>query len=587
MSATRSPRSARRGGLSLRIAVIGCGSIGSRHLRNLAYVGERDVLAYDSDIAAAEHAAKPYGYRAAGNLSDIWAFQPEAVLVCSPTDSHVRIAMEAARRSSHLFIEKPLSHALDHLADLRREVRGRRLISMVGCNMRFHFGPATIHKWLSDGKLGEVVSARFHTGSYLPSWRPNQDYRKSYSAGPAGGAILDCIHELDLALWMVGPARMTGASVRKATAIGLDVDGSAEILLDHDNGAVGSVHLDFVQRNYSRHIEIVGSQGAAQWDFTRRTATLYGPTGTVSETVSEPTGSTPDDMYVAEIREFLNAVKERRQAPNPIEEATRTLRIALAAKNIDRRSMHVVGIIQARMGSSRLPGKVLADLMGKPMLAHVIEGARTSKLVRRFVVATTTNRDDDAIEAYCRQVGVACFRGSENDVLDRYFQAARLEGADAVVRLTADNPLLMGEIIDDVVDAFLSQACDYASNVLEPTFPDGTDTEVFTFAALARSHKEATLPSDREHVSTYIRKGTTGFRTLSIKHVEDVSALRWTVDEPADLDFARQVMKAFHRRPTFQALLDFLGKNPRIADLNRSHQRNEGYHKSLLTDQKP
>src|SRR5215470_15506655 len=165
----------------------------------------------------------------------------------------------------------------------------------------------------------------------------------------------------------------------------------------------------------------------------------------------------------------------------------------------------VVAIIQARMGSTRLPGKVLLDIAGQPMLGRVISRVCRAKTIEQIVVATSTAAADDAVSAFCAERGIVCFRGSETDVLDRYYQAARLVQAKTIVRITADCPLLDPEVIDLTVSRFLEGGWDYISNVNPPTFPDGLDTEVFSFAALERAWREATSVTHREHVTPYLR----------------------------------------------------------------------------------
>jgi spore coat polysaccharide biosynthesis protein SpsF (cytidylyltransferase family) len=201
----------------------------------------------------------------------------------------------------------------------------------------------------------------------------------------------------------------------------------------------------------------------------------------------------------------------------------------------------VVAIVQARMGSRRLPGKVLLDIAGVPMLWHVVQRARRATTLHHVLVATSTATADDAVAAWCASTGVACWRGSEHDVLDRYYQAARQEEADVVVRLTADCPLLDPEVIDEVVTCFLTGTYDYVSNVAPPTFPDGLDTEVMSFATLQRAWQEARQPAEREHVTPYVRQHPELFRLANVTHSPDLSGLRWTVDEAADLRFVRAV----------------------------------------------
>jgi glutamate-1-semialdehyde aminotransferase/spore coat polysaccharide biosynthesis protein SpsF (cytidylyltransferase family) len=245
----------------------------------------------------------------------------------------------------------------------------------------------------------------------------------------------------------------------------------------------------------------------------------------------------------------------------------------------------IAAIVQARMSSTRLLGKVLADVVGHPMLWHVIRRLRRARLLDQIVIATSQGSADDAIARFCEQERVCCFRGSENDVLDRYYRAARACSADVVVRITADCPLLDAGVVDRVVHRFLDGGYDYVSNAIRYTYPDGLDTEVFSFSALDRAWHEAVKPSEREHVTPYLRAGK--FRICNVEN-EDVLPpnLRWTVDEPADLEFIRRVFAAFGGAEYFsmKEVLDFLNQDAALQALNSSVISNEGYCRSLYQE---
>jgi spore coat polysaccharide biosynthesis protein SpsF (cytidylyltransferase family) len=244
-----------------------------------------------------------------------------------------------------------------------------------------------------------------------------------------------------------------------------------------------------------------------------------------------------------------------------------------------------VAIVQARMGSTRLPGKVLADLAGRPVLARVIERTRRAQRVDAVVVATTDDPADDPIAALCYQLDVACFRGSEHDVLDRYYQAARYHHADAIVRITADCPLIDPQVIDRVITAFVAGKYDYMANINPPTYPDGLDTEICSFAALERSWLAAKLRSEREHVTLYIRNHPELFRSGNVVHDHDLSNLRWVVDEPRDLGFVRAIYAALDTISFDMAqVLKLLDQQPELIGLNNGILRNEGLIKSLQQD---
>jgi glutamate-1-semialdehyde 2,1-aminomutase/spore coat polysaccharide biosynthesis protein SpsF len=248
---------------------------------------------------------------------------------------------------------------------------------------------------------------------------------------------------------------------------------------------------------------------------------------------------------------------------------------------------NIVAIIQARMGSSRLPGKVLADIGGDSMLGRVVDRTRLSKSVSSVVVATSTASPDDAIAEFCARRDCAVYRGGETDVLDRYFQAAKAHRADVVVRITADCPLIDPAIIDRIVGAYCKGGCDYASNTLVCTYPDGLDVEVFSRQALAIAHREARRQSDREHVTPYLRSS----RRFRLRNVDcelgrSLQHLRWTVDEPQDLAFVRAVYARLGGRPDFswREVLALLDAEPSLAELNSEPVRNAGYYRSFAEE---
>ncbi len=234
--------------------------------------------------------------------------------------------------------------------------------------------------------------------------------------------------------------------------------------------------------------------------------------------------------------------------------------------------MKVVAVIQARMGSTRLPGKVLKDLSGKTVLARVVERVRRAKLINEVMVATTDLAADDAIVAECRKIPVMVSRGDQEDVLDRYFRAAQLGKADVVVRITSDCPLIDPQVTDKTIAAFLEAQPDYASNVMDRKYPRGLDTEVVSVGALERAWRLARKPYEREHVTPYIYEHPAEFKLLSVTGDVDYSAHRWTVDTPEDLEFMRAVYSRMDADAEFSGrdVLDLLERQPELVELNRS-----------------
>lgn len=252
------------------------------------------------------------------------------------------------------------------------------------------------------------------------------------------------------------------------------------------------------------------------------------------------------------------------------------MRLAVSSvKNRKIMDKNIVAIIQARMGSSRLPGKVLKDICGHPMLAHVVNRIKPSTLLAQTVVATTCDDNDLPIVDFCATNQIHCFCGSQFDVLDRYYHAACETKADIIVRLTADCPLLDGALIDQVVYAFLDQNVDFAANRLPPpwkrSYPIGLDVEVCSFAALERAWQKAESQYEREHVMPYLYNQPGRFKTLLLQHHPDLGSRRWTVDTSQDLELMQKIFEHFQPQLDFSwnAVRLFLDENSELEKLNQ------------------
>jgi spore coat polysaccharide biosynthesis protein SpsF len=260
----------------------------------------------------------------------------------------------------------------------------------------------------------------------------------------------------------------------------------------------------------------------------------------------------------------------------------------------------VIAIIQARMSSSRLPGKVLLDITGEPMLARVVARTSRATTVDQVLVATTTDASDDPVAARCDSMGVPYTRGSLNDVLDRYYQAASQAKADVVVRITADCPVIDPDLIDDCVNTLLEGSFDFTCNRLPPpftrTYPIGLDTEVSTFAALEKAWKESTATFHREHVMPYLYEGvelkhvstqlsegisSRGYKIAQLHHDPDYGQMRWTVDTPEDLEFMRKLYSRFDGRDdfTWRDVLALVQSEPDLAAINSTVRHKTLYDK--------
>ena len=243
-------------------------------------------------------------------------------------------------------------------------------------------------------------------------------------------------------------------------------------------------------------------------------------------------------------------------------------------------------IVQARMGSTRLPGKVMKLVDDDhPSLFYTINQLRQSKFLQKIIIATTTNTEDDVIVDFAKKENIDYFRGDADDVLSRYYECAKFFSLSRILRVTADCPLIDPLIIDKGVSISLEGTYDYVTNTYPRSFPDGNETEIFTFQTLELSYKNAVLPSEREHVTPYIKNNQEKFKIFNFQHDDDISYLRWTLDYDEDLKLIRSLISEIHNRPVHLSdILTLLKLKPDLIKINNSHKPNEGYIKSLEND---
>jgi spore coat polysaccharide biosynthesis protein SpsF len=246
----------------------------------------------------------------------------------------------------------------------------------------------------------------------------------------------------------------------------------------------------------------------------------------------------------------------------------------------------IIAIIQARMGSTRLPGKVLMEVNGRPLLAYQLDRISKSKKLDKVIVATSTLEKDNAIENFCKDYGVDCYRGSENDVLGRYYKCAIKNNAEVVVRLTADCPFSDPNVIDSVVSLYQRTLCDYAANTVPPEtshWPDGSDVEVFSMSALEKAYLGASKLEDREHVTFYFWKySNLDFNTVQLKNYEDWSNFRFTVDYIEDFKVAKVLINKLIKRNIFghtYEIVNILQSQSEIANINNQYHFGIGWSK--------
>lgn len=331
--------------------VLGGGSIGTRHLKNLLTLGQTDVTVFDPSPGRRRALAAELPVRVVEDLEAGWTTEPTAVVIATPTSEHLELALAAAERRCHFLVEKPLADSLAGTDRLAKLVTEHELVSLVGCNMRFHPGVRALHSLVAEHALGRILTARFEAGQYLPDWRPGTDYRDSYSARRAlgGGIILDAIHELDYAGWLLGEAVEVSCFADHVSSLEIDTEDVAAILLRFADGTIAEVHLDYVQRSYSRSCRLAGETGSARWAYDRNSVDVFqvGHDGWESRPLFDTWE--PNAMYLDELRHFLRCLDGEEQPLADVRQGRRTLAVALAAK------------LSAAEGRTVVPAEVLAS----------------------------------------------------------------------------------------------------------------------------------------------------------------------------------------------------------------------------------
>ncbi len=324
----------------MRALIVGLGSIGRRHLANLRLLEpSADITIWHqrSKLQDTAQALSPAD-RAVYNLEDALDIQHDVALITNPASLHMDTGLTLAREGIHLFIEKPLSNALDGVDELISLCCKRSLTLMVGYNLRFNKPLQIVRQALADGRIGRPVALRAEVGQYLPEWRPGKDYRETVSAKRelGGGAVLELSHELDYARWLFGDVKTVSAQVGHLSDLEMDVEDTAEIILQFSSGVIGSVHLDMIQQPATRTCRITGTEGMLTWDgMSHRVQLFSAATATWSDLHSAKTIER-NEMYVAELRHFLDCVKGNKVPSVSGEDGRCVLEVALAVKRSSR-----------------------------------------------------------------------------------------------------------------------------------------------------------------------------------------------------------------------------------------------------------
>lgn len=315
------------------VLVIGSGSIGRRHAKNLADLGAK-VSLFDINRTLLMNVCTENNYTPVKDLEQALAKEHYcAALICSPTSLHLEHALRAAAAGCHLFIEKPISDTLDGLPRLLDLIQEKNLVTLVGCNFRFHPGLMKIHLLLHKGAIGRIISSRAQFGQYLPDWHPWEDYRHTYSAQKklGGGVILDRIHEIDYMRWLFGEVSEVTAMAGHFSHLEIDTEDIAEILIKFTNSTIGSIHLDYIRRTYDASLEIVGENGTIRWNYQNHFIEWYVAEENRWQSIKWEKLDR-NQMYIDEMKHFLKVINNQEESICPAREATKVLEIALAVK---------------------------------------------------------------------------------------------------------------------------------------------------------------------------------------------------------------------------------------------------------------
>jgi predicted dehydrogenase len=329
----------------MKFLIAGLGSIGRRHFRNLIALGEKDIILLRSHYATLPD-DELAGYPVETNLTEVLKkHKPDAVIVANPTSMHLDVAIPAAEAGCHILLEKPVSHSLERLDILQRvaEKGGSRIL--VGFQFRFHPTLNKARELIQQGVLGKILTVHAHWGEYLPQWHPWEDYRQSYAARAdlGGGVIVTLTHPLDYLRFILGEVETLWSFNGHLSPLEIDVEDIAEIGLKFTNGAIGGVHLNYVQRPPSHHLEIVGTNGTLRWDnadgilYFYKMLTPFGsfsdhPVAPIQETFFPPEGFERNQLFVAQTRHFIETARGESEPICTLEDGIRVLEIALAAR---------------------------------------------------------------------------------------------------------------------------------------------------------------------------------------------------------------------------------------------------------------
>ena len=316
----------------MKILVVGYGSIGKRHIKNLRNYKNLEIIVLTK--RSFDNFLKKEKCKIVKSVSEAIKERPDAALITNISSQHVDISLKLAEKGIHLFIEKPLSNSLKKINHLERIVRRKKIISQIGCNMRFHPCIKKIRELILKNHIGEIFSIQVENGSYLPEWHSYEDYKKSYASNEnlGGGVILTNIHEIDYLYWFFGKVKEINAISGKISRLGINAEDFASIIIKFNNCVMAELHLDYFQRPSFRGCKIIGKKGTIMWNFEKNDVIVYEAEKKKWRKYLKLKKYDNNLMYVDEIKHFLDCIHRKKKTINDIHQGVEILKIALAVK---------------------------------------------------------------------------------------------------------------------------------------------------------------------------------------------------------------------------------------------------------------
>lgn len=322
---------------NLLFCIVGRGSIGTRHVRNLKALSCCNIIAFAEmpEPQKDETYRLKYGVETFYDVGEIKRRKPDAFIIANPTAMHIKYALIAVAMGSHIFMEKPLSHNIDGIEKLKKEVSGKRLIFFMANNFRFHLVFKKIKELIEKNEFGRVLFARIQTGQYLPDWHPWEDYRRGYSARKelGGGVVLTLQHEIDSAYWLFGRFKSIKSHVQKISDMDIDVEDIAAVIVETEKGSIVEIHLDYLQRPAKRTIQIQGTKGSLDYRMGDRYLKFYHFENQAEETILDIDGYDNNEMYIEEMKYFIKCISGEENTISGITDGVYVLDSCLKIKN--------------------------------------------------------------------------------------------------------------------------------------------------------------------------------------------------------------------------------------------------------------